>query len=222
ALYKIRKVVSILNGLPNKDINPVLKGVSYFLAHVPSMVRHGSKPSREIRSNPALLGKILEHLETFEQAVAYAPNQVFIGNMEPDDLLHRVPSPWYKNPLAEGSRWSPDGEIMPEEEFYGMMKISDDFGLVLLDNDFLPEVVAKLKEHPLITPEDLKKLEKGATKEEIEKALGEEASPLYVQGTRLIGCVLRGHEADYNLTSEILMENPDEPRFRSYGTTASC
>ena len=62
---------------------PVIKGVSYFLAHVPSMVRHGSKPSRELPKDAALLNSFLGHLETYEQAVAYAPNQVFLGNMSP-------------------------------------------------------------------------------------------------------------------------------------------
>ena len=124
----IRKAVSIVNYSSNQNIKPVLKGVSYFLAHVPSMIRHGSKPSREIEKDPSLLPPVLSHLETFDQAVAYPPNQVFIGNLDPDDLLH-IPSPWYKNPIPNSSRWGPFGEIMPEEEFYGMMKICDEFGL---------------------------------------------------------------------------------------------
>jgi betaine reductase len=41
---------------------PVVKGVSYFLGHVPSMVRHGSKPSRELPKDPALLDNFLKHL----------------------------------------------------------------------------------------------------------------------------------------------------------------
>ncbi len=84
---------------------PVVKGVSYFLAHVPSMVRHGSKPSREIQKDLSLLQQIVKGLENFEQAVAYPPNQVFIGNLDPDELLH-MPSPWYKNPILT----PPDGE----------------------------------------------------------------------------------------------------------------
>lgn len=50
-------------------IKPVVKGVSYFLAHVPSMIRHGSKPSREIAQNPALLSSLLSHIWSFEKAV---------------------------------------------------------------------------------------------------------------------------------------------------------
>ena len=70
----------------NQMVIPVVKGVSYFLAHVPSMIRHGSKPSREIEKNPSLLSPILDHLLSFDQAVTYPPTQVFIGNLDPDDL----------------------------------------------------------------------------------------------------------------------------------------
>ena len=87
----------------NENIKPVVKGVSYFLAHVPSMVRHGSKPSREIIKDPSILPPLLAHLEDFNQAVAYPPNQVFIGNLDPDDL-RKIPSPWYQHPVRNASR----------------------------------------------------------------------------------------------------------------------
>jgi len=171
------------------------------------MIRHGSKPSREIEKNPSLLQPILSHLETFDQAVAYPPNQVFIGNLDPDDLLH-IPSPFYKNPIPNSSRWGPFGEIMPEEEFYGMMRICDEFQLTLMEEGFLQEVTLKLKEHPLFTTEDIQKLDKGVSLEQIEKELSQEgAMPIYVQGDRLVGCLRRGHEEDFNLTPEILIEN---------------
>ena len=195
----------------NQGVKPVLKGVSYFLAHVPSMIRHGSKPSREIGKDPSLLPSILSHLGTFDQAVAYPPNQVFIGSLDPDDLLH-IPSPWYKNPIPNSSRWGPFGEIMPEEEFYGMMKICDEFGLILIEEGFLKEIALKLKEHPLFTSEDLLKLGKGVSPEQIEKELSEAgAIPIYAQGDRLVGCLQRarggGAEEDPNLVPDILLEN---------------
>jgi len=191
----------------NHNVKPVLKGVSYFLAHVPSMVRHGSKPSREILKDHSLLAPILDHLWDFDQAVAYPPNQVFIGNLDPDDLLH-IPSPWYKNPIPNSSRWGPFGEIMPEEEFYGMVKICDEFQLILMEESFLQELVSKLKEHPLFTTEDIQKLDKGVPLKQIEKEISEEgAMPIYVQSDRLVGCLRRGHEEDFNLIPEILIEN---------------
>jgi len=202
----------MVNYSANQNVKPVLKGVSYFLAHVPSMIRHGSKPSREIGKNPSLLPPILDHLWTFDQAVAYPPNQVFIGNLDPDDLLYNNPPPWYQNPVPNSSRWGPFGEIMPEEEFYGMMKISDEFELLLLEESFLIGVASRLQDHPLINPEDIRKLGKGVSLEQIEGKLREEpAMPIYCQGDRLVGCCQRprggGAEEDPNLVPHILMEN---------------
>ena len=187
---------------------PVVKAVTYFLAHVPNMIRHGSKPSRDIPENPALLENVLSHLNPFEEAVAYPPNQVFIGNLDPDDLLD-TPTPWYQNGVADASRQGPFGEIMPEEEFFGIMKICDEFDLLLLEDAFLKAVASRLQTHPLITEEDLQKLEnKGAAAEQIKKEVDEEgAMPLYINGDELIGCCRRGHEQDFNLIPDILIEN---------------
>ena len=193
--------------LQSQNVKPVVKGVSYFLAHVPSMVRHGSKPSREIMKDPSILPPLLAHLQGFNQAVAYPPNQVFIGNLEPDDLRH-IPSPWYQHPVSNASRKGLFGEIMPEEEFYGMLKICDEFELILLEESFVREVVSRLSDHPLFKSDDLKKLDKGISLEQIGKTLNENhALPLYIQGDRLIGCIQAAHEEDSALVPEILLEN---------------
>src|SRR4030067_1135576 len=100
------------------------------------------------------------------------------------------------------------GEIMPEEEFYGMLKICDEFGLILLDADFVQKILPLLTNHPLFHSEDLKKLGKGFPVEQISKAIDQNhALPLYVQGDRLIGCIQAGHEEDAALVPEILLEN---------------
>jgi len=192
----------------NHTVFPVVKGVSYFLAHVPGMVRLGSKPAREIKYAPSLLPPVLNHLRTFDEAIGYPPHQIYIGNLDPDDLL-KVPTPWYQHPVPNASRWGDFGEIMPEDEFYGMMKICDEFELLLLEKNFLQEVVSKLQEHPLITAEDIHKLDnKGVSLEEIESNLSKGYSlPLYVNGDRLVGCCQRGHEEDFNLIPDILLEN---------------
>ena len=52
------------------------------LEHVPDLVRYGSKPDRERARFAAIRSK----LRTYEEAVAYAPNQVFTGNLRPEDL----------------------------------------------------------------------------------------------------------------------------------------
>ena len=172
--------------MANQSINPVVKGVSYFLAHVPSMIRHGSKPSWEIQKDSSLLKPILEHLRSFEKAVSYPPNQVFIGNLDPDDLL-RIPLPCYKNLSNNSSRWGTFGEIMPEEEFYGMMKICDEFQLLQMEDHFLEDTASKLKNHPLFGPEDLKKLGNGVSPNQIKRTPSEGfAMPLFIRGDQLI------------------------------------
>lgn len=190
---------------------PVISGVSYFLAHLPSMIRYGSKPYRELKHNPSLLLPIISHLRTFDQAVTYPPNQVFIGNLDPDELWD-FPSPWYKNSIPNASRRGEFGEIMPEEEFYGIVKICDEFELVMFEEGFLQEIIPKLKRHPLFNAEDMQKLGKGVQKEIIERTLDEKDSlPLYAEGKRLIGCLMRpqgdGAEEDDNLLPYIMIEN---------------
>jgi glycine/sarcosine/betaine reductase complex component C subunit beta len=196
---------------------PVIKGVSYFLAHTPGMVRYGSKPSRELPRDPALLAGFLSHLETYEQALSYAPNQVFIGNMTPDDLA-AMPVPWFKNPAGRPVRQGPFGEIMPEDEFYGMMKVADEFKLLHFEESFLAGVALKLKAHSLIGDDDLKRLGRGSALPEIEsKIKGGYAIPLYVNGDRLVGCCLGAMEEDPNLDPGILLENLSS---RASGTMA--
>ncbi len=192
----------------DQSTTPVIKAVTYFLGHVPSMIRHGSKPSRDILANPALLAEVLGHLNSFEKAVAYPPNQTFIGNLDPERLLD-MPSPWYQNDMPDASRWGAFGEIMPEEEFYGVLKICDDFDLLLLEEAFLNDSKNRLESHPLITNADLRKLEnKGTPIEQIQGAIEDEkALPLYIDGDQLIGCCRRGHAEDFNLTPDIIIEN---------------
>lgn len=190
---------------------PVIRGVSYFLAHVPSLVRYGSKPAREIARDPAVLEAISERLWTFERAVAYPPNQVFIGNADPDQLWE-APSPWYEHPLPGASRWGDLGELMPGDEFYGVLKACDQFGLVTLEQGFSREVASMLGRHPLIGARDLEALGEGAPPGAVEAKLRDgDALPLHVAGGRLAGCVQRpvgeGAEEDENLAPHLMLEN---------------
>jgi betaine reductase len=186
---------------------------------IPKVASDKEKPKFRTYSTEEIIGELEDYQvdmlrgnwclkkRNFEKAVSYPPNQVFIGNLDPDDLL-RIPSPWYKNPTNNSSRWGPFGEIMPEEEFYGMMKICDEFQLFQMEEGFLKNTISKLKTHPLFSPDDLKKLDKGVSLNQIEKTLSEGfAMPVYVQGDQLVGCLQRGHEEDISLIPEILIEN---------------
>ena len=66
--------------------------------------------------------------------MAYPPNQVFIGNLHPD-RLNSIGRPWYGHLVGDASRYGPYGEIMPEEEFLGLMKLADDFDLTWIEEE---------------------------------------------------------------------------------------
>ncbi len=188
----------------------VVKECSYILVHVPSFVRYGSKPIRDIEINGGPGGKleqdIYAHVRSFADAVAYPPNQVFIGNLHPDQL-HDTPQPWHAHPVKDASRTGRFGEIQPEEEFYGWLKCADDFDLVW----FTPEFAAKTKEvmtrQSFLTEALLKKIGDGVPLEKITERIEKDAAlPLYSNGV-LVGLVRRDHDADDTLKAHVLMEN---------------
>ncbi len=188
----------------------VVKECAYALVHVPNFVRYGSKPIRDIAVDGGSGGKleraIYEHVRSFEEAVSYPPNQVFIGNMHPDEL-HDVGQPWYEHPIQHAKKEGPFGEIMPEEQFYGWLKIADDFDLVWLTPAFIERVTDAIASHPLLAPGDLEKIGNGVDVEKImEKVKQGEGLPLYSSG-EIIGVLRRDHEADDTLKAHVLMEN---------------
>ncbi len=184
----------------------VIKDCAYVLVNVPDFVRYGSKPFRDIEEKPELLRGISDHLRSYEEVLGYPPNQVFIGNRHPDEL-HDVPQPWYTHLLEKPCRYGPFGEIMTEDEFYGWLKIADDFDLVLLKKGFVDQVSKWISSHPFIGTEEIKKLGSGVDSEKIEKDIREDSGmPLYFKGS-LIGSLRRAHDKDDSLKARVLMEN---------------
>jgi hypothetical protein len=192
----------------------IIQACANILVHLPDFVRHGSKPSREVKKHPDLEARIKSRLRTFGEAVRYAPNQVFIGNMEPDTLRSQE-QPWFRHLLnSDGAfgRTGPFGEIMPQEEFYALLKAATDessYDLVWLEDRFLEGVVLRaISDHPFFRSDDLLgKLRQGKRIEEIHQKIEQEHSlPLYHQGA-LIGCFQRHHDEDESLAALVLMEN---------------
>lgn len=184
----------------------VIKDCAYALVNVSDFVRYGSKPIRDLEENPELLREIDGRLRSYEDVLAYAPNQVFIGNRHPDEL-HAIPQPWYTHLLDNPDRHGPFGEIMPEEEFYGWIKLADDFDLVWLDTSFVDQIRSQVASHPFVGPEDLQKLGAGVASEKIQKILAEHAAlPLYFRGS-LVGSLKHAHNKDDSLKAHVLMEN---------------
>jgi len=175
------------------------------LTHTPDLVGYGSKPTREYLVDASLRDQINNSLRSYEEAKNYAPHQVFIGNMKPEDLW-QIEQPWYLNLQNDASRYGPWGEIMPQDEFYGYLKIVDEFDLVFLTAEFTGPVREKLSNHKLYSADDDKRLGAGVTKELIEEKIKTGALPLYNQGS-LAGCIQDGHDEDENLKAHILLEN---------------
>jgi betaine reductase len=185
---------------------PVVIDARYFLAHVPGLVRYGSKPWREIPKEAGLLEEITSHLRSYEAAVSYLPNRVFLGGVYPDEL-NRYARPWFSLNSA-GERWQPRGETMPEEEFYGLLKVCDLFDLVWLEEGFSERVKGLLEKHPFIGKSDLERFGEGQPMSTIEaQADGERALPLYLRDGEVIGCMRRAHDEDLSLRAEVLLEN---------------
>ncbi|HWP60914.1 MAG TPA: glycine/sarcosine/betaine reductase complex component C subunit beta [Candidatus Acidoferrales bacterium] len=184
-------------------IQPVIKGARYFLAHTPGLVAYGSKPAREIARAPALAESIRARLRSYEDALSYPPNQVFLGAIDPDELSS-MSRPWFLV-KKEPRRRHPHGEIMPEEEFYAFMKHCDSAGLLWLEEEFLRTAGQRLQAHPLI-----KQTDPGGGKpfSTIEAQVGAQAAlPLCLRDGRMVGCVFPGDKEDRSLAADLLLEN---------------
>ena len=187
---------------------PVIKKGSYILVDTPDMIIHnGTTQTVERESNPdsEYLKEIGNHLRTFKEVVEYAPNQTYIGNMTPNELAERK-RPWHDEPVEDASRFGKYGEIMPQDEFYGLLKLSDSFDLVKIEKGFMEVIKEKLANHPLLKNK-VDELKEGEELSAIEDLVDTHvAEGLYEDG-KLIGCVKRAHEFDKNLTSHVLLEN---------------
>ncbi|MCL2861532.1 MAG: glycine/sarcosine/betaine reductase complex component C subunit beta [Firmicutes bacterium] len=191
-------------------MNSVIKGAAYILAHAPDMVLHnGTTQTTERIVNPQseFLTKLPKHLRAFKDVVSYVPNQVYIGNKKPEDLLELGDIPWHNKPLKKSDRFAKSGEIMPQDEFYLFIKGCDVFGLVQLEKAFVAKVKPSFAKHPLINEEFLAKLGDGVELTEIEKAVKETHAEGLYQGGKLVGCVKKGHDIDENLSAHVLLEN---------------
>ena len=139
-----------------------IKAAAYCLNFAPELALHyGGTPAQERKSKPdsEFLRALPEHTQTYEEAQAYAPNKTYIGAMSIDEL-EKAPAPWIDN-LGTPERFGTFGEIMPEDEFLGLMDICDVFDLIWLEEGFAASVAEKLAQNPVIGEKQLARLEKG-------------------------------------------------------------
>ena len=189
-------------------MRPVLKGASYLLVHTPDMiVNNGTTQTTEkiVNPNSEYLKTIDSHIRSWEDVVNYAPNQVYIGNMKPEELRD-LAEPWFQSPV-EGQREGKHGSIVPQDEFIAMLKVSDAFDLVTLSKEFVAHIKPVLEANPLYNEADIKALKEGTELEAIEKSINVEHSEPLIHDKKIVGCVKRGHDVDVNLNAHVLLEN---------------
>lgn len=121
-------------------IQPVIRNAAYCLAHVPELVRYGSKPSREIVNEASFGERLSVALRGWDRAVCYPPNQVFIGNLSPEELAE-IERPWYSLAAPAGaprSNLGRFGQLIDQATFYAILKRADVLqpGLVELSTEF--------------------------------------------------------------------------------------
>ena len=186
-----------------------IKGYSYCLNHAPELgQRYGSTPygEHEAKGETDFLKALPRHVQTYEKAMQYAPNQAYIGGISYEEF-ENAKTPWIENYLPDASRYGKYGEIMPEEEFLGLMAMCDVFDLIWLEKNFAEGVKAKLLKNPVITEAIAANLKGAREPAEIESEVKDKkALPLF-HGGKLVGCVRNGHDVDSNLFAHIMMEN---------------
>jgi glycine/sarcosine/betaine reductase complex component C subunit beta len=105
---------------------------SLVLAHAPDLVRHGSKPARELAgARDGLLAALTGALRPYEEALGYPPHQVLLGNVRPEELV-KIERPWWRRAVAARPD-GPYGVFVGQQELYRRMQEADAFDLFRLD-----------------------------------------------------------------------------------------
>ena len=185
----------------------VIKGASHILIHAPDMVLDFGTTCKleKIKHNKVFLDMAKGFLRDYDAAVSYIPNQAYIGNINPTEL-RTYELPWYTKAIKH-RRYGQFGEIMPQEEFLGLLKICDTFDLIKLSKEFIGKSKLLLNKHKLIGECLIERLKDGEELSEIKKIIEEQKGEgLYDQG-ELVGCVKRAHDIDINLSAYNLLEN---------------
>jgi len=193
------------------DGNPVIRNCAQCLVHVPDLVPYGSKPRREIAKDPSTGPRLVKALRGFEEAVAYPPNQTFIGNLTPEQLAE-IPRPWYDQTDGRNDEPAPTGafgEVVSQDLFYAVLKAANVLTPPLIEfvSAHREALKSRLAEHPVLSgfadfdfvPEPT-----------IEAEIAEGSALPLLSGQMLLGGVRRDNRAegreDENLNAATLLE----------------
>jgi hypothetical protein len=180
----------------------VVRAASLVLAHTPGLARHGSKPMRTLPADAELTGRFLASLRSFDDAVNYPPHQAFLGTYHPREL---PPRPWVGAGSNGADRFAPFGELMPEEEFLGLMAVVDEFDLLVLTPEVAERAAKRLADHPLATHLDLARVLAAAG--DVAAALASGALPVHLAPGTVAGALRGAHAEDESLAAHVLLEN---------------
>lgn len=180
----------------------VIRAASLVLAHTPGLARHGSKPARTLPADAELTRSFLTNLRSFDDAVGYPAHQAFLGTCHPREL---PPRPWVGASMAGAERFAPFGELMPEDEFLGLMAAVDEFDLLVLTPEVAERAAKKLAAHPLAAHLDLARVSAAAG--DVDAALASGALPVHLAPDCLAGALRGAHEEDESLVAHVLLEN---------------
>lgn len=147
-----------------------------------------------------------QHVRSYEQAVGYAPNQVYIGNATPLELKN-MPQPWYENLLPQAQAQGKVGEIVDAVTFYGVLKIVDAFELVLITPQFAAQAQAALTTAAYFNDKHMAVLGKTSDLSEITALIEKHQAIALILAGEVIGCIREAHETDANLSAHVMMEN---------------
>jgi glycine/sarcosine/betaine reductase complex component C subunit beta len=180
----------------------VVRAASLVLAHTPGLARHGSKPMRTLAGNAELTASFLANLRSFDDAVNYPPHQAFLGACHPREL---PPRPWVGTGWPGAGRFAPFGELMPEEEFLGLMAAVDEFDLLVLTAEMAEQAAKRLASHPLAPRLDLGRIP--AASGDVTAAVASGALPVHLAPGSLAGALRGAHAEDESLAAPVLLEN---------------
>lgn len=190
---------------------PVIRGVSYALIHSTGLLlNQGTTQRIEYKNDPQkkYYHSLTKQLRNYEQAIAYPPNQVYIGNLVPDNLKQII-RPWHENVLKDAKKEGKYGAIFAEDELFGLMKIADSFNLVVLEENFQKTIHDKMLANDQITTfSNFETLNSGAAgMGEIKDLIDKNGAEPLAHGVKLVGCVKKAHQFDHSLSSIAMLEN---------------
>ncbi len=187
--------------------DPVVKFAGLALVHTPDILIHNGAvqvAARQQDPKSEYLTKLPDHLRSYEEVVAYPPNQSYIGNIEPRGL-NDIEKPWYEHNM-KSERFGKHGEVMNQQDFYLLIKYADTFDLVHLSPEFIKANKDNFASHPALSGLELN-LGDGTAVSEMQGWVDTHSAEGLYQDGKLVGAVKQAHDTDETLSAHVILEN---------------